>query len=91
MTLAGILPPCLLIFLNPRKQLLPLALAACAWSFFMFSFQVHEKSVLLPLVPTTLLLASSLDSNSISWIAWINTVSMFRHALPPPAPPLPPH
>ena len=77
-TLVAILPPCLILFFNPQKRLLPLGLAACAWGFFMFSFQVHEKSVLLPLVPTTLVLAGSLDKNTVSWVSWMNNVAMFR-------------
>ncbi|PUU84329.1 glycosyl transferase [Tuber borchii] len=76
-TLVAILPPCLILFFNPQKRLLPLGLAACAWGFFMFSFQVHEKSVLLPLVPTTLVLAGSLDKNTVSWVSWMNNVAMF--------------
>lgn len=35
-------------------------------SFFLASFQVHEKSILLPLAPLTLLQASSIDSSSSS-------------------------
>jgi alpha-1,3-glucosyltransferase len=50
-TLAAIAPPCLIIFFKPRKEILPFALATTAWGFFLFSFQVHEKSVLLPLMP----------------------------------------
>lgn len=80
MTLVGILPPCIIIFLYPRKQLLPLGLSACAWSFFMFSFQVHEKSVLLPLMPATLLLAGSLGEDTVSWVTWMNNVAIFRFA-----------
>ena len=83
MTLAGILPPCVLLFLNPQKRLLPLGLSACAWSFFMFSFQVHEKSVLLPLLPATLLLAGSLDRDTVSWVAWMNNIAIFRSGNPP--------
>ena len=30
-------------------------MAASAYAFFLFSFQVHEKSILLPLLPVTLL------------------------------------
>jgi len=78
MTLVGILPPCIILFLYPRKHLLPLGLSACAWSFFMFSFQVHEKSVLLPLMPATLLLAGSLDEDIVCWVTWMNNVAMFR-------------
>ncbi|KAF8426334.1 glycosyl transferase [Tirmania nivea] len=76
-TLAAILPPCLIIFFNPQKHLLPLALAGCAWGFFLCSFQVHEKSVLLPLLPTTLILAQGLDSDTVSWVSWINNIANF--------------
>jgi alpha-1,3-glucosyltransferase len=77
-TLAGILPPCVLLFLNPQKRLLPLGLSSCAWSFFLFSFQVHEKSVLLPLLPATLLLGGSLSEDTVSWVVWMNNIGMFR-------------
>lgn len=43
---------------GPTLSLLPFALYSCAMSFFMFSVQVHEKSILLPLMPITLLLAA---------------------------------
>ncbi|UKZ81338.1 hypothetical protein TrVFT333_009110 [Trichoderma virens FT-333] len=56
-TLLSIIPPNLILFLRPRKSALPVAFAATAWGFFLFSWQVHEKSVLLPLMPMTLLLA----------------------------------
>lgn len=41
----------------PTASLLPLALLASSLSFFLFSFQVHEKSILLPLMPMLLLMA----------------------------------
>lgn len=73
-TLAAISPPCLIIFLAPRKELLPLALAGSAWGFFLFSFQVHEKSALLPLLPMTVLLASrdGLSRYTRAWIGFAN-------------------
>ena len=40
-TLASIIPPNLILFLRPRKTLLPLAFAVTAWGFFLFSYQVH--------------------------------------------------
>lgn len=49
--------PCLILFLKPRKELLPLGLAATSWGFFLCSYQVHEKNVLLPLLPMTVLLS----------------------------------
>lgn len=67
----------MILFLTPSKRLLPLALSATAWGFFLFSFQVHEKSVLLPLMPITLYLAASLDRDVVAWISWMNNLAMF--------------
>ncbi|ROT37274.1 family 57 glycosyltransferase [Sodiomyces alkalinus F11] len=75
-TLASIIPPNLILLLRPRKQLLPAALAATAWGFFLFSYQVHEKSVLLPLMPMTLMLTGkrglSRDSDFRAWVGFAN-------------------
>jgi alpha-1,3-glucosyltransferase len=78
-TLASILPPMLVVCAVPRKTLLPYALATSAWGFFLFSFQVHEKSVLLPLLPMTLLLASKqgLSKEYRAWIGWANAVGVW--------------
>ncbi|CCH62044.1 hypothetical protein TBLA_0G00970 [Henningerozyma blattae CBS 6284] len=75
-TLIGFLPSMITIFLYPRKFLIPYALAACSMSFFLFSFQVHEKSILLPLMPITLLYTST-DWNVLSLVCWINNVALF--------------
>lgn len=78
-TLVAITPPCLLIFFKPRKETLPLALSASAWGFFLFSFQVHEKSVLLPLMPMTALLASKhgLSKNIRAWVGFANLLGVW--------------
>lgn len=80
-TLAGILPPMATIFFYPKKHLLPWAFAAGAWAFFLFAFQVHEKSVLVPLMPTTLLIAgggrTAKDRSILPLVFWINNVAMF--------------
>ncbi|EPS38570.1 hypothetical protein H072_7692 [Dactylellina haptotyla CBS 200.50] len=68
LTVLAILPFCLLLFLRPKKRLLPWGVAGCAWGFFLFSFQVHEKSVLLPMVAMTLVVAGGLDRDLLSWI-----------------------
>ena len=75
-TLAAIAPPCLIIFTKPRREILPLALATTAWAFFLFSFQVHEKSVLLPLMPMTTILASKhgLNKSSRAWVGFANVL-----------------
>ncbi|KAJ4372158.1 Glucosyltransferase-like protein [Neocucurbitaria cava] len=74
-TSAAILPPCLIIFLSPKKQLLPLAFAAVSWGFFLCSYQVHEKNVLLPLLPMTLLLSGK-DGLLPSTRAWVGLANM---------------
>ncbi|KAL3475061.1 ALG6, ALG8 glycosyltransferase family-domain-containing protein [Aspergillus californicus] len=73
-TLASILIPCAIIFRHPRASILLPAHATVAWGFFLFSFQVHEKSVLLPLLPMTLLLAGDegLNKDTRSWVGWAN-------------------
>lgn len=73
-TLASIFIPCVIILRHPRPSLLPLALSSCAWGFFLFSFQVHEKSVLLPLLPMTLLLGGEggLSKEIRAWVGWAN-------------------
>lgn len=77
LTLLSILPPCTLILFNPRRALTPLALATTAWGFFLCSYQVHEKNVLLPLLPMTLLLASEggMKSETRAWVGYANSLA----------------
>jgi alpha-1,3-glucosyltransferase len=75
-TLISILPAMAVVFFYPKSHLLPWAFSAGAWGFFLFSFQVHEKTVLVPLMPATLLLCSS-DPNIVSVVVWINNIAMF--------------
>ncbi|TVY53048.1 putative dolichyl pyrophosphate Man9GlcNAc2 alpha-1,3-glucosyltransferase [Lachnellula cervina] len=79
LTLAAITPGCFVIFIKPRKELLPLALATTAWGFFLFSFQVHEKSVLLPLMPMTAVLAGNhgLSKNVRAWVGFANLLGVW--------------
>ncbi|TQS34512.1 hypothetical protein Golomagni_05101 [Golovinomyces magnicellulatus] len=78
-TLAAIMPPCLMIFFKPRKTALPLAFATTAWAFYLFGFQVHEKSVLLPLMPMTLLLATNrgLSEHVRAWVGFANLLGVW--------------
>lgn len=78
-TSAAIAPPCLIIFLKPRKELLPLALAASSWGFFLCSYQVHEKNVLLPLLPMTVLLSGEggLLPSVRAWVGLANTLGVW--------------
>lgn len=78
-TLASIAVPCAIIFRHPRASLLLLALSSVAWGFFLFSFQVHEKSVLLPLLPMTLLFANDggLNQDIRAWVGWANILGVW--------------
>lgn len=78
-TLASIAPPCAILFFKPRKELLPYAFSATAWGFFLFSYQVHEKSALLPLLPMTVLLAGKqgLGKDIRSWVGFGNLVGVW--------------
>lgn len=73
-TLSFILPACMTISMFPRRELLPWAMASSAWGFFLCSFQVHEKSVLLPLLPMTILLGGNggLGPEIRAWVGWAN-------------------
>ncbi|KAF2729666.1 glucosyltransferase [Polyplosphaeria fusca] len=74
-TTAAIGPPCLILFLKPRKELLPWAFAATSWAFFLCSYQVHEKNVLLPLLPMTVLLGG--EKGLLPSIrAWVGLANM---------------
>ncbi|KAI7302015.1 ALG6, ALG8 glycosyltransferase [Hortaea werneckii] len=76
LTLASIAPPCFLLFVKPRKEALPYVLSATAWGFFLCSYQVHEKNVLLPLLPMTLLLAmqDGMNAANRAWIGYANVL-----------------
>jgi alpha-1,3-glucosyltransferase len=78
-TIGLILGPCMIIGSIPRKTMLPLALASTAWGFFLCSFQVHEKSVLLPLLPMTLLLGGEggLSKETRAWVGWANMLGVW--------------
>ncbi|KAJ6477423.1 glycosyltransferase family 57 protein [Mycena vitilis] len=63
---------------SPILPLLPYALLTSSMSFFLFSFQVHEKTILLPLLPITLLLSGApMDSTVFGWGALANNVAVF--------------
>ncbi|MCJ1254414.1 Glucosyltransferase-like protein [Lignoscripta atroalba] len=78
-TLISILPACMTISTFPRKELLPWAMASSGWGFFLWSFQVHEKSILLPLLPMTALLGSDggLGAEMRAWIGWANMLGVW--------------
>ena len=66
---------------TPTLPVLPWAMLSSSMSFFLFSFQVHEKTILLPLLPLNLLLSgASHDSFAFEWGVLVNNVAMFRWA-----------
>ena len=68
---------------TPFLPLLPYALLNSSMSFFLFSFQVHEKTILLPLLPVTLLLSGApVDSSLYSWGVLVNNTAVFRYCVP---------
>lgn len=75
-TLLAISPSCISVFLRKDPVVLLLAASCCSWAFYLFSFQVHEKSVLLPLIPSSLLLFES-NKEWASMVYWMNNVSYF--------------
>ena len=61
------------------QTVLLLALLNSSMSFFLFSFQVHEKTILLPLLPLTLLLSTAPhDSSTFKLGVLANNVGVFR-------------
>ena len=61
------------------QTILLLALLNSSMSFFLFSFQVHEKTILLPLLPLTLLLSTAPhDSSTFKLGVLANNVGVFR-------------
>lgn len=66
---------------NPALSLLPLSLFSSAMAFFLFSFQVHEKSILLALMPLTLLGCcrdAGEGRREWGWAVLVNNTAAFR-------------
>ncbi|CCK70951.1 dolichyl-P-Glc:Man(9)GlcNAc(2)-PP-dolichol alpha-1,3-glucosyltransferase KNAG_0F02890 [Huiozyma naganishii CBS 8797] len=75
-TVVGFFPAFMIMIFYPKKFLIPYGLAACSMAFFLFSFQVHEKTILVPLLPATLLFTST-NWNNLSMVFWVNNVALF--------------
>ncbi|KAM6305896.1 dolichyl pyrophosphate Man9GlcNAc2 alpha-1,3-glucosyltransferase [Aegotheles albertisi] len=71
-TFLSLLPTCVKLTIQPSLRGFKFALVSCALSFFLFSFQVHEKSILLVSLPVCLII------NEIPFMAtWFLLVSTF--------------
>uniref|UniRef100_A0A1B0CYC9 dolichyl-P-Glc:Man9GlcNAc2-PP-dolichol alpha-1,3-glucosyltransferase n=1 Tax=Phlebotomus papatasi TaxID=29031 RepID=A0A1B0CYC9_PHLPP len=74
-TIASVLPSSINLFINSSKKNFLLSLINASLGFFLFSFQVHEKSILLVTLPV--ILAFPLDPVMCIWLLEIATFSMF--------------
>ena len=62
-TLIAVLPSQILLFRKATSQKFLLALTNSALGFFLFSFHVHEKTILIPLTTVVLLLCANEHTN----------------------------
>ena len=75
LTALAFLPSLIHLFLFPSHTNLVYSLTITAFAFYFFSFQVHEKTILLPLLPVTLLFCE--HPLLSSWVGYVATFSMF--------------
>jgi alpha-1,3-glucosyltransferase len=73
-TFLAVLPSSMDILLRPRVDKFLLSVINSSLAFFLFSFQVHEKSILLAAVPVALYLP--LEPLPCFWFLLISTFSM---------------
>lgn len=59
-------------------KFLPLLVGHGALSFFLFSFQVHEKGVLVPLLGVWMWMGEEAGGGSTDWGVFWNNVAVFR-------------
>lgn len=71
----GTLVSCMDLLLNPQKDKFLLSLVNASLTFFLFSFQVHEKSILLVAVP--ILLNFVTKPVHCTWFLMISVFSMW--------------
>jgi len=71
------LPSNIHLFFNPSHKNFLLSLVNTSNVFFLFSFQVHEKSILLVAIPVALLTFLDLEDSVTTVIPWFLTISTF--------------
>ncbi|KAL9261981.1 putative dolichyl pyrophosphate Man9GlcNAc2 alpha-1,3-glucosyltransferase [Drosera capensis] len=74
-TVISCLPSMIQQISTPSKHGFLYALLNSAFSFYLFSFQVHEKSILLPLLPASLLALE--EPLLFAWLTHFGMLSMF--------------
>lgn len=75
LTIASIIPSSINLLTRPCKKSLLYSLINSSLAFFLFSFQVHEKTILLVSLPVMILFP--LDPIPCLWFLQISTFSMF--------------
>lgn len=78
--MAAIAPALVYVWRYPLVKKLPEVFTVTSLGFFLFSFQVHEKSILLPLMPASLMLFRE-DGEERMWTVWINVIGAIRFIL----------
>ncbi|XP_036992157.2 dolichyl pyrophosphate Man9GlcNAc2 alpha-1,3-glucosyltransferase [Artibeus jamaicensis] len=73
-TFLSLLPACIKLTLQPCPKAFRFSLVTCALSFFLFSFHVHEKSILLVSLPVCLVLSETPFMST--WFLLVSTFSM---------------
>lgn len=67
---------------SPTINFVLFAVFNSSMAFFLFSFQVHEKSILLPLLPLTLIMSGrsevDVESGTWEWGVLVNNIAVFR-------------
>lgn len=75
LTLLISLPSCFDLFISPSRNKFTLSLINASLAFFLFSYQVHEKSILIVALPVMLYFRS--DSFHCFWFLIVSSCSMF--------------
>lgn len=74
-TVLASLPFCAAVFVRPTSERLLLATSGCALSAYLFSYQVHEKQILIPLLPLCMLYGRY--PLLAAWASVVAAMSMF--------------
>ena len=77
--MAAISPALMYTLKYPLVKRLPEVFTLTSLGFFLFSFQVHEKSILLPLMPASLLLFRE-NPEERKWTVWFNIIATIRYS-----------
>lgn len=74
-TTTAIIPSAFSLLMKPKKKQFLYALVNSSLAFFLFSFQVHEKSILIAAIPAILIFPA--EPFMVFWFLQVATFSMF--------------